>query len=420
MLISDKFPRYTEYNPKVPVWCITPNGSGLHRFFDTSPVSPSGRYVSVLRMPDSDRTNRAGEAAEVILIDLHTAEENVIAQTFGWEYQLGANINWGADDHSLFFNDVDTETWEPNIVCIDPISGKKRRLEGSIYRISPDGSQIICANSTAMRRTQDGYGVVIPDEQVPCNFGFRADDGLFMTDTRTGKRKLVVSIREIFERARPQIDKTPYEHGECYGFHCKYNPQGSRLIFTMRWFHTEEPQPWNKIRQGLEYWVLTMKPDGSDIHVAVGPEQWRKGGHHINWFPDGENLSMNLNIHGDKQLKLVRVRYDGTNLCAISDIVPGSGHPTVHVDGRYILTDTYAGEPTAFGDGTIPLRWIDLQTHTEQTLVRVNVAHPASKLNGSLRVDAHPAWGHRHIVFNGYVNGNRRVFLADLGEVLRG
>ncbi|NQX63659.1 hypothetical protein [Paenibacillus qinlingensis] len=421
MRISEKFPRYTEYNPSVPVWCVTPGeGGGLHRFFDTSPVSPSGQYLAVLRMPDNDRVNMPGEAADVVLVDLHTAEEKVIAQTFGWEYQLGANINWGADDHSLYFNNVDTSNWEPYIVCMDPLTGVTRKLEGSIYRISPDGNQIICANTVTMRRTQNGYGVVIPDERVARNFGFRADDGLFMTDTKTGKRSLVISIREIFERAVPQIDKGKYEHGECYGFHCKFNPQGDRLIFTMRWFHSQETQPWNQIKQHLDFWVLTMKPDGTDVCVAVGPEQWEKGGHHINWFPDGEHLSMNLAIHGDKQMKLVRVRYDGTNLCTITDDMPGSGHPTVHPNGRHILTDTYAGESTSFGDGTIPLRRIDLQTNSEQTLVRINVAHAASNLNGSLRVDAHPAWApdHRHIVFNGYVNGARRVFIADLGEVM--
>ena len=36
-----------------------------------------------------------------------------MAETCGWEPQMGANINWGATDEQLFFNDVDTETWEP-------------------------------------------------------------------------------------------------------------------------------------------------------------------------------------------------------------------------------------------------------------------------------------------------------------------
>ena len=49
----------------------------------------------------------------------------------------------------------------------------------------------------------------------------------------------------------------------------------------------------------------------------------------------------------------------------------------MHVDGRHILTDTYTMEsPAAFGDGTIPLRWIDLGDGAETTLVRINTRQP--------------------------------------------
>ncbi|MDQ1913933.1 hypothetical protein RAC89_26380 [Paenibacillus sp. GD4] len=420
MIINHLFPRYTEFDPKVPVWCVTPKGGGLHRFFDTSPVSPSGRYLAVLRMPDQPRLNLPGETAEIVVIDLHTAEETVVADTRGWEPQLGANLNWGADDASLYYNDVDTASWEPFVTRLNPLTGEKRRYEGSIYRTSPDGRWILCANAAAMRRTQFGYGVVLPDELVPRNFGFRADDGLYITDTESGNRRLLVSLAEVMEKAQPLIDRDAYRHGELYGFHCKFNPQGDRLLFTMRWFHSEEAEPWNQISKRLAFWVVTLKPDGSELHVAVGPEQWVKGGHHINWFPDGEHLSMNLALDGDRKLKLVRVKYDGTGLGKITDAVPGSGHPTVHPDGRHILTDSYEKEPVAYGDGTVPLRWIDLATETEQTLVRIRVAHEGAKANNALRVDPHPAWApdFRHIVFNGYVDGDRRVFIADLGSVL--
>jgi hypothetical protein len=101
-----------------------------------------------------------------------------------------------------------------------------------------------------MRRTQDGYGVIIPDERAPRNFGIQEEDSLFITDVTTGKRRLLVSIAEVFEQAKIPRDK--YEQGECYGFHCKYNPQGDRLLFTMR-------------------------ADGSDIAVAVGPEYCQHG-----------------------------------------------------------------------------------------------------------------------------------------------
>jgi hypothetical protein len=93
--ISEHFPRYNDYNPLDPVWCITPQTDGcFHRFFDTSAVSPSGRYVALLQLPQEHRLNEPGEAANIVLVDLHTTEERVVAQTFGWESQLGANINW--------------------------------------------------------------------------------------------------------------------------------------------------------------------------------------------------------------------------------------------------------------------------------------------------------------------------------------
>lgn len=420
MHVSERFPRYTDYNPGVPVWCITPGkGGNIHRFFDTSPVSPSGRFVALLRLPQETRLPKPGEPAEIVLVDLTTAEERVVAITHGWEPQLGANVNWGADDETLFYNDVDTATWEPFCAVLNPHSGTLRRLPGSVYRVSPDGGTIISACAMRMRRTQFGYGVIVPDERVPRNFGLSGEDGLYKTDVRTGERRLLVSIRDIFDRAAPAIDKRQYENGEVYGFHCKFNPQGDRLLFTMRWFRTEEAQPWNRLGEGgVRFWVVTMKPDGSEIRVAVGPEQWGKGGHHINWFPSGDRLSMNLCLDGDGKLYLAEVNSDGTGLRKLIEGIPGSGHPTVHPNGRHLLTDAYEKEPVAYGDGTVPLRLIDLAAGTETAIVRVNVGNPGTQTSSALRVDPHPAWApdNRHVVFNGYVEGARRVFVADLGR----
>lgn len=421
MFIHDCFPRYTDFAPAVPVWCLTPGEGGcIHRFFDTCPVSPSQRYVAVLRMPFEERLPLPGEAAQVVLIDLQTGKETVIADTRGWEPQLGANINWGTDDTALYFNDVDIKTWKPFCVKMNPLTGEKERLGGTIYRISPDGRHIISACMKRMRRTQFGYGVMVPDAYVPRNFGFRDDDGLYITDTETGECRLLVSIKDIFDRAEPAIDKSLYVDGECYGFHCKYNPQGDRIMFTMRWFKTDREQPWNMLFDYLKFWVVTMKPDGSDIHVAVGPEQWEKHGHHTNWFPDGRTLSMNLCIDGDKKLYLVQADYDGSNIHKIIDTIPGSGHPTVHPDGIHILTDSYLSEKTAFPDGTVPIRLINLKEKTERMLIRIKVDNPGFRKNHELRVDPHPAWtpDNRYIVFNGVVDDTRRVFLADIGPVL--
>lgn len=421
-MISHTFPKYTEFDPLVPVWCVTPNTDGcIHRFFDTTPFSPSGRFLAVTRFLQEDNLPVAGEKSEIVLVDLQSGEERIVAETYGWESQMGANINWGPDDNTLYFNNVDTTSWEPYIVKLNPHTREQSKLEGSIYRISPDGKYIISACPTRMRRTQDGYGVVIPDEHVPRNFGLRDDDGLYITDTSTGKQKLLVSIKDVFDRALPKIDKEYYEKGECYGFHCKFNPQGDRLLFTMRWYKEGQEDPWNMINKGLDYFVITMKPDGSDMYVAVGPEQWEKKGHHINWFPDGERLSMNLCLDGDKKMYLVEVNYDGTNLKKIIENVPGSGHPTVHPNGKQILTDAYKHEEVSRGDGTVPLRLIDLEEKGEQTIATINVDNPAIAVSGALRVDPHPAWDRtdQFIAFNGFYNGTRRVFVADIRSLLK-
>lgn len=421
MKISDKFPRYTAYEPLVPVWCVTPEGGGLHRFFDTDPISPSGRYLAVLRFPQEERPPRPGESAQIVLIDLEQAAESVVADTCGWEPQMGANIQWGASDHTLYFNDVDLGTWEPYCVQLDPFTKARRKLDATVYHISPDGKHIISACMKRMRRTQYGYGVLVPDEYVPHNHGFVEDDGIYITSTETGARRLLVSIKDAFDQAVPAIDKSLYRDGQCYGFHCKYNPQGDKIMFSMRWFKTDKPEPWDMLQEGcVKFFVFTMNTDGSGIKLAVGPEQWDKHGHHTNWYPDGRTLSMNICIDGDGKLYLVKADYDGSNYGKIIDCLPGSGHPTVHADGRHILTDAYKEEPVAFGDGTVPLRWIDLHTRDEKSAVRINVSAPAVDAYTFMRVDPHPAWHKdwRHVIFNGYADGARRVYIADFGELL--
>jgi hypothetical protein len=160
-----------------------------------------------------------------------------------------------------------------------------------------------------------------------------------------------------------------------------------------------------------------MGIDEGPWHCAVGPEQWEKGGHHATWFPDGNRISMNLNIDRDG-MRFVQVNADGSDLRKMLADTPGSGHPTVHRDGRHMLTDTYTFEKTSFGDGTIPLRWVDLRTGEEKVLVRINTKQPCE--DSVLRVDPHPAWDRswRYVVFNAFVDGTRRVFLADMTDLV--
>jgi hypothetical protein len=423
MILHNRFPRYTGFSPLVPVWCVTPDRRGcIHRFFDTSPISPSGRYLAVFQIPFEDRQPKPGESGHVCIVDLETGEDRVVAETCGWEPQMGANVNWGASDHELFFNDVDTADWKPFAWKLDPLTGTKQRMDGTVYHASPDGRWLISANMTTMRKTQPGYGVRVPDETVRQNVGPADDDGFHITDTATGKRRLLVSIRELLTRAHPPVLIDEPDRQEIYGFHSKFNLQGDRLMLSLRWFPAKDTSQWDLFKvhfAAVRYAWVTMPLDGGPIHCAVGPEQWEKGGHHATWFPDGRRISMNLKIDRDC-MRFVQVNADGSDLSKMRDDLVGSGHPTVHPDGRHLLTDTYTREPVAFGDGTIPLRWIDLATGSETTLVRINTQTPSK--DGALRVDPHPAWDRtwRYVTFNACIDGTRRVFIADLSGLIAG
>jgi hypothetical protein len=92
----------------------------------------------------------------------------------------------------------------------------------------------------------------------------------------------------------------------------------------------------------------------------------------------------------------------------------------MHPGGHFLLTDAYVDEPLAFGDGTAPIRLVDLRDGAETQLVRIGIQPQAERSTGVLRVDPHPAWDRSftHIAFNACPEGKRRVYVADLTAVL--
>lgn len=409
-----RFPLETSFDAGVPIHRIA-TGRIIHRFFDTSPVSPSGRYVGLFRLPNEVRSPQPGEAGDVVVVDLHTGKERVVAQSRGWEVQMGANLQWGRTDADLFFNDVDPTTWTPFAVQLDPGTGKSRRIDGTVFTVSPDGTKLTSYNLIASRKIQVGYGVVLPEERVRKNIGPVDDDGLFVTDVASGRTRMIVSIRDIYERAVPKLEIPNAARCEFYCFQIRWNRQGTRLMAFLRWHDPVEPKGGPR-----RLTLVTFKPDGSDIRLAVTPQQYARGGHHPMWAPDGENITINLNIRdGTKELDLVQVRYDGANLRSIHPV--GSGHPSMHPTLPFIVTDAYTHEPIARPNGTVPLRLIDLRDRSEVALAWVLARRSGSaKLTSEFRIDQHPVWDAkgRFIVFNGVHDDTRAVYIADVGEYL--
>ena len=418
--ISDRFPRYTDFDPAVPVWCITPDAPRtIHRFFDTSPISPSGRYAALTRLPYEDRLPAPGDEAEVVVVDLGGGAERVVARTRGWDTQLGANVQWGASDSELFFNDVDTSDWRAYGVVLDPETGERRELGGTVYMVSPDGAAVASQCLLRNAKTQAGYGVVVPPDAVPVNSGASDDDGLYVTRVDSGEVKLVASFARIFEEAFSPAERDLCLADPCgalYGAHVKWNPQGTRIMFVLRWHPSETA---DGDISGIRPSLVTMRPDGGEISMAIPAATWALGGHHPNWCPDGEHALMNLRLHGaGTEMLFVRCRFDGEGLSAFTEAVPGSGHPSLHPGARHMVTDGMREGAPERVDGPDRIRLVDVEAGTEKVVARVPIDPEFPGPRRELRIDPHPAWSRdfARIAFNGHREGTRRVFVADLSS----
>lgn len=421
MKISDKFPQYKDYNPLVPMYCVTPNKGGLmHRFFDTSPFSPSGKYIALFRLLDESKLPQPGDKGEIVVIDLEEGIERVVAITCGFETQLGANINWGESDDFVLYNDVDTVTWEYFGVRLNWRTGDKLRLEQGVYHVSPDGRQACSGNPASKWRTQSGYGLLIPKALSKIVSVVSEDEGLFVTDTRTGKAKLLLSMKKIFETCYTQEYINEKLHGECYLFHSKYSPSGEKIMFSTRWIPDHLHDTHNAIgTKEMRFIVFTCNRDGSNIQATIPEEHWINRGHHTTWHPNEEQLTMNI-VKDWGGMKFATASLDGQEIKPMFMDVTGSGHPTVHPSEKFLITDVYAHEPLAYGDGSAPLRLIYLDTGEEEVLARIPVLTPYQNEDIALRVDPHPAWDrtYRYVAVNMFVDGTRRVYVMDMSKYI--
>ena len=271
-LLSSMTANYEMYQPDsalFPTWIITPpNVSTIHRFFDSSPFSPSGRFLGLTRIPnlfknsdDSSHSNDlpTGGEAEVVVIDLLKGTERVVFRTRAWGAQLGAQVQWGDKDTDLFFNiagDVlkhgklersrDFKFMQSGLagMVMNPRSGHKKLLDCPVYHVSQDGKLTVSPQLFKIHYTQMGYGAdyvgssggspsLAQTEQdlrgYGPNTGASKDDGVYVGNVETGKCELIASLHDLAILAGINSEHTPV-----YGFHTKFSSDGKLILFVLR------------------------------------------------------------------------------------------------------------------------------------------------------------------------------------------
>jgi hypothetical protein len=217
-----------------------------HHFFGyigqcrTIPWNASGRYILGMEIDRIDRLPKPEEAATIILID--TRDNNKILRvdkTHAWNPQQGTMFYWNplAPETQFFFNDRDVETGKVFTVIYD-IKQKKRIRE---YRykdthignggVAADGSVFLALNYGRLARLRlvTGYPQALDwskDEKAPKN------DGIFIVDIKTGKKRLLVSYRQLEDKLKK---RTPdLDHSGLFINHTLWNRDSDRVYFFVR------------------------------------------------------------------------------------------------------------------------------------------------------------------------------------------
>ena len=336
-----------------------------------SPYSADGRYLVALRTTFQDRMPGPEDVADIVLLDAANDYAEVkVEETRGWNPQQGAMLYWNPQmpTTQFFFNDRDPETGKVFTAVYDVI--EKQRVQEFRFDDTPvanggvrqDGGAFAAINYARMARLRPvtGYpgawdwteGELHPE-----------DDGLFVVDTETGERKLIVSFRQMRDALaakHPAItDKALFLN------HTLWNREGDRIFFFVRGDFADRD---NRINV-----PMTVRPNGLEL-----TEQLFIGGH-PEWDFDSKMI-------GAVDGKLVL--YDTKTRQVVDTVAPPEivrhpeGDTALSYDGDMIVNGATEGSTMYY---SVMRRSDGKYTHSEDF-------SRAGYDGGDLRIDPAPCW----------------------------
>ncbi|MBT3481204.1 MAG: hypothetical protein HN457_07245 [Opitutales bacterium] len=251
----------------------------------TIPWNASGRYILGLELDFIDRMPKPEDAATVFVVD--TQKNNRIIRldkTHGWNPQQGTMFYWNPNnaEHQFFFNDRDVDTGQVYTVLYDVQKRKRVREyrfdDASIGNggVAFDGSNFMAINYGRLARLRlvTGYPEALDfskEDIAPTN------DGIFAVDIASGKKRLIVSYRQMEDVLKKHGMHSP--HTGLFINHTLVNRDSNRVYFFARANWTRMP---GEKKKGERVNVpFTVGIDGSNLtpHTQFigGHPEWDLG-----------------------------------------------------------------------------------------------------------------------------------------------
>lgn len=377
-------------------YAISPD-NGKHHFFgyyDVSPWNRSGNKFLCLETSFMNRAPLPDDEAAILLIDLADGgKTSVLDTTRAWNWQMGCRLQWlpSAPNNKILYNNRQENGFVT--VILDVETGKKNIIPMPTYAVSRDGKRGISLNFSRLHDTRPGYGYAgIPDVNASKNIP--DNDGLFLINLETGKSKMLLSYEQIvsFEHT-DEMDERKHRIN-----HLFWGPDDQRILFLHRW-RVDERQVRTR--------MLTVNPDGTKLNCA-GYSHYIS---HFDW-QHIEKILVWAQLGGYSPDYLMVSEFSGKVEPVKQGRFSGDGHCSWSPDKKRMLTDTYPDENLCYG--------VLLYHPSTDTLETVAKFYSPKEISGEIRCDLHPRWHPkgRAISFDAVTEGKRRVFIADISDMV--
>ena len=396
---------------------VTPGSdSEWFGYYNYDPLSTDHTRLLCHRTTHEAVAPEKGMTVEVGYYEIQKEEWHRIGISDSWNWPQAASAQWlstnGKDD-SVIYNASENNH---NIAVIHDIqSSKDRKLDWSIYGITPDSKKSIAIDMERAHWCRTYHYQSVSNESL--NVPIAEGDGIFEIDLVHNTRRCIVAIQDVIAKDADS-NFLQLKH---WVEHVMISPSGEKFAFLHRFSPIDSPMQYQTR-------LCIANIDGSNLKVVKG---WRDYSlSHFGWKSNDEFCIYSVKIPALQKQFLSSIKTSGSKpqgkiglksriIVALKNVIPPSirsylkggrsanfyqfyklqndeylptfrldkpafnidGHPSFTKDGRFMITDTYADKKG----------WRHLYAYNIETGKEVELAKFYEPLVGNpARCDLHP------------------------------
>lgn len=381
---------YNANNNKNVHKVINRKNNSFFGYYNKCPWNKSQTKILSLQVIDAAKEPDNTSEASLVIIDLVTKKEQVIATTHCWNTQQGCMMQWMGPDfeNNIIFNDYEDGKYVSKIYNLEQ-NRIIKVIDMPIYDVSSDGLFALSLDFSRLHIARPGYGYknkICTNKNELCP----NDYCIWKIDLNNGIIKGIVKYTDLLNfETRDDMEKSFHKVN-----HIVINPSNTRFMFLHRWI------------SGTKKYtrLLTCNIDGSDMYNLSDDNMVS----HCCWKNNNEILGF---LRKKKEGNHYYLLKDKTQIYSlIWKGIKEDGHCTYNNSKGLIVSDTY---PNIFGISKVLVgKENDVKPHVLATFFSPN------NYNNDLRCDLHPRWSYddTKICVDSVNDGFKKIYIIDYNK----